>query len=116
MVADVGGLSAGVHQVSLQISMPRFISLVNSSQPHTVTVDLQVPATPAATGTPDTGSAATPEPSSEPASAGGEAVTEPDNSGEAAGTASPEPTVPASENSNAPAGGNEDNAGTNGGT
>ncbi|WP_310830357.1 CdaR family protein [Paenibacillus pedocola] len=115
VVADVGGLAAGVHQVSLQISMPRFISLVNSSQPHIVTIDLQAPATPETTDNPSTGSAPTPEPSSEPVS-GEEADTEPSNSGGAA-TATPAPTAGASENSSTPAGsGNTNNAASTGGT
>lgn len=115
VVADVGGLAAGVHQVSLQISMPRFISLVNSSQPHIVTIDLQAPATPETTDNPNTGSATTPEPSSEPVS-GEEADTEPSNSGGAA-TATPAPTAGTSENSSTPAGsGNANNAASTGGT
>ncbi|CAH1221629.1 CdaA regulatory protein CdaR [Paenibacillus auburnensis] len=115
VVADVGGLSAGVHQVSLQISVPRFISLVNSSQPHIVTIDLQAPATPGTTDKPNTGSAPTPEPSSEPVS-GEEANTEPSNSGGAA-TATPAPTASTSENSSTPAGtGNANNAASTGGT
>ncbi|MNC40358.1 YbbR-like protein [compost metagenome] len=115
VVADVGGLAAGVHQVSLQISMPRFISLVNSSQPHIVTIDLQVPTTPETTDNPDTGSAASPEPSSEPVS-GEETATEPSNTGGAA-TATPAPTAGTSENSSTPAGsGNANNPGSTGGT
>lgn len=114
VVADVGGLSAGVHQVSLQISMPRFISLVSSSPSRIVTIDLQVPATPVTTVNPDTGGTASPEPSSEPVS-GEETVTEPSNSGDAAGTPTPEPTAGNAENSSTPAG-NGNNAGSTGGT
>ncbi|CAM4317978.1 CdaR family protein [Paenibacillus typhae] len=116
VVADVGGLSAGVHQVSLQISMPRFISMVNSSQPNVVTIDLQPPATPEATVSPDTGIAPTPEPSSEAVS-GGETSVEPTHSAEPTGTATPEPAEDVPENSSTPAGsGNTTNTGGNGGT
>lgn len=76
VVADVGGYAAGIHQVPLQVSLPRFIALVNSAQPLTATVDLQVPSTPESSEAPDTETAVTPEPSSEPA-AGEEITAEP---------------------------------------
>lgn len=114
VVADVGGLAAGIHQVSLQISMPRFISLVSSSQPHVATIDLQVPSTPGATDTPNAGSTASPEPSSEPAP-GDETVTEPWSSDTPA-SVPPEPTPSTSVESAPPGGGNDNNAGGTGGT
>ncbi|AIQ49502.1 hypothetical protein R70723_29170 [Paenibacillus sp. FSL R7-0273] len=116
VVADVGGLAAGVHQVTLQISMPRFISLVNSPQPHIVTIDLQTPATPEATASPDTGIGPTPEPSSEAVS-GGENSVEPTHSAEPAATATPAPTEGTVENSSTPeSSGNDTNSGNTGGT
>lgn len=115
VVADVGGLAAGTHQVSLQISMPRFISMVSSSQPNTVTIDLQTPAaTPEATVSPDTGIVPTPEPSSEAVS-GGETSVEPTRSAEPTSTATPEPVEDTAESSSTPAGsGNDANTGNAG--
>lgn len=68
VVADVVGLTAGNHAVTLHVSLPRFITLANASQRLTATVELLAPATPEATETPDNSNAAvTPEPSTEPA-------------------------------------------------
>lgn len=123
VVADVGGLAAGVHQLALQVSLPRFISQVSPVQPLMATVDLQPPVvvTPGARATeaPDTGSTATPEPSSEPA-AGGEIVPEPTPSSEGVPTATPapSPTESSAESNNLPPGNgnNDNNADNTGGT
>lgn len=118
VVADVGGYAAGVHQVSLQVTLPRFIALVNASQPLTATVDLQVPATPGGTEAPDSEATATPEPSSEPATGGDIATESPSNGdGTGAGTATPSPTDNIPEHSNPPSSNeNGNNTGSTGGT
>lgn len=92
VVADVTGLNAGTHEVSLRVSLPKFIALANSSVPLTVTVQLLSPATPVPTPHPDTGSVTTPEPSSEPVIGDEEATEKPTHSGEAGATATPVPT------------------------
>lgn len=118
VVADVGGYAAGVHQISLQVSLPRFIVLVNSAQPLTATVDLQVPSTPESSEAPATETAVTPEPSSEPAA--GEEITaepSPSHNGDSAASPTPSPTESTAESSSIPAGnGNSNNAGSTGGT
>jgi hypothetical protein len=94
VVADVSGLTAGTHDVSLRVSLPKFIALVNPGEALTVTVQLLSPTTPIPTPTPDTGDTNTPEPSSEPV-IGDEGATEkpnPTHSGEAGGTVTPTPT------------------------
>ncbi|UQZ33649.1 hypothetical protein C2I18_08915 [Paenibacillus sp. PK3_47] len=124
VIADVGGLAAGVHELALQVSLPRFISQVSPAQPLMATIDLQSPAaTPEATEAPDTGSTLTPEPSTQPAS-GDEIVPEPTPSSEAGAAATPSPTPSptedAAENSNSTPSNNgtsnANNAGNTGGT
>ncbi|MNC33136.1 YbbR-like protein [compost metagenome] len=119
VVADVVGLSAGNHAVTLQISLPRFITLGNASQRLKATVELRAPATPEATETPDNGSAiVTPEPSTEPAF-GEESPTEPAESAATADpTATPTPSDEAPENSSnsGSVNGAVNNAGSTGGT
>jgi YbbR domain-containing protein len=121
VVADVGGLAAGVHELALQVSLPRFISQVNA-QPLMATVDLQSPAsaTPGVTEAPETGSTVTPEPSSEPAS-GEEIIPEPTPSSEGSATATPapSPTDPPVESNSTPSNNGSSNAvntGNTGGT
>ncbi|MNP39797.1 hypothetical protein D3C76_1333860 [compost metagenome] len=98
VVADVTGLTAGTHEVSLRVSLPKFIALANSSVPLTVTVQLLSPATPVPTPHPDTGSVTTPEPSSEPVIGDEEATEKPTHSGEVGATATPVPTDSSPEN------------------
>lgn len=66
VVADVSGLTAGTHEVALRVSLPKFIALANAGERLVVTVQLQPPATPIPSQSPDTGGVTTPEPSSEP--------------------------------------------------
>lgn len=102
VVADVVGLTAGSHEVTLHVSLPRFIALGNASERLRATVELNAPATPEAAETPDNGSAGTvvtSEPSAEPAS-GEESPTEPAQSGDnAVPTATPTPSEGTAENS-----------------
>lgn len=115
VVADVGGLSAGGHQVSLQVSLPRFISLVDAAEPLTATVELQPPAT-APESTPAQGGAtSTPEPSAEPVT-GDEIGPEPSPTGEGAAVVSPTPSEAPAVPSSSPSGGENGNAATNGET
>lgn len=99
VVADVVGLKAGNHAVTLHVSLPRFIALANASQRLTATVELLAPATPEPTATPDNSSAAvTPEPSTEPAFVE-ESPTAPPQSPDAADpTATPTPSEGVPEN------------------
>ncbi|KWX87161.1 hypothetical protein AMQ83_14760 [Paenibacillus riograndensis] len=99
VVADVVGLTAGNHAVTLHVSLPRFIALANASQRLTATVELLAPATPEPTATPDNSSAAvTPEPSTEPAFVE-ESPTAPPQSPDAADpTATPTPSEGVPEN------------------
>ncbi|MFD1903856.1 YbbR-like domain-containing protein [Paenibacillus rhizoplanae] len=78
VVADVGGLTAGVYDVTLQVSLPRFITLQNAASQLVAKVELVAPAAPAATAVPDSSPipTPTPEPSAEPAS-GDETLVEP---------------------------------------
>ncbi|MEC0134736.1 MULTISPECIES: CdaR family protein [Paenibacillus] len=93
VVADVSGLSAGTHEVSLRVSLPQFIALANSGVPLTVTVQLLSPAAPVPTPHPDTGGVTTtPEPSSEPVIGDEEPTEKPTHSGEAGATPTPVPT------------------------
>lgn len=93
VVADVSGLSAGTHEVSLRVSLPKFIALANAGVPLTVTVQLLSPAAPVPTPHPDTGGVTTPEPSSEPVIGDVEPTEKPTHSGEAGGaTPTPVPT------------------------
>lgn len=92
VVADVSGLAAGTHEVALQVSLPRFIALGNSSERLTVTVQVQSPATPVPSKAPETGSAVTPEPSSEPVVGTGDATEAPTHSTGAVETAAPTPS------------------------
>ncbi|MBW4083888.1 YbbR-like domain-containing protein [Paenibacillus sp. S150] len=119
VVADVVGLTAGIHEVALQVSLPRFITLGNATQRLTATVELQAPSTPAPTETPDNGSVNTvsPEPSTEPAS-GEESTPEPVQSGDSSvPAATPTPSDGAAENSGTSgANGTGNNAGSTGGT
>ncbi|WP_410512451.1 CdaR family protein [Paenibacillus sp. BR2-3] len=71
VVADVSGLIAGTHEVSLQVSLPKFIALSHSGERLVATVQLKPPATPAASATPSANSGSTPEPSSAPVSGEG---------------------------------------------
>ena len=66
VVADVSGLTAGTHEVALRVSLPKFIALANAGERLVATVQLQPPATPTPSQSPDTGVVTTPEPSSEP--------------------------------------------------
>ncbi|GGG06606.1 hypothetical protein GCM10010912_59050 [Paenibacillus albidus] len=97
VVADVDNLKAGTHQVRLKVSLPRFLSLNQTEQSLTVTVELKSKTAPPATEAPEagvTGSVPTPEPSAEPVS-GEEDVTEeiPTSSPEPSATATPVPTL-----------------------
>lgn len=93
VVADVTGLTSGTHEVSLRVSLPKFIALANSGVPLTVTVQLLLPGTPVPTPHPDTGGVtATPETSSEPVIGDEGATEKPIHSGEVGGTATPVPT------------------------
>ncbi|MEK5029881.1 CdaR family protein [Paenibacillus sp. FSL R7-0302] len=79
VVADAGGLTAGVYDVTLQVSLPRFITLQNTASQLVAKVELVAPAAPAATAAPDSSpvpTTPTPEPSAEPAS-GNETLVEP---------------------------------------
>jgi YbbR domain-containing protein len=116
VVADVGGLEAGIHEIQLQVSLPRFIALQNAGQQLTVKVELVAPATPEpSAGVEDNTATATPEPSAEPAS-GGETLIEPTpaHTGEPAGTTPPPSDSSAENSATPPAGGN--NTGNTGGT
>ncbi|WP_151737332.1 CdaR family protein [Paenibacillus tengchongensis] len=116
IIADVGGLSAGGHQVTLQVSLPRFISLVDAAQPLTATVELHSPvSTPESTEASQGGVQSTPEPSAEPV-IGEEPVPEPSPSEEATSPASPTPSESPAESGNSSTGGNDTNAGAGGGT
>lgn len=120
VVADVGGLAAGIHDVPLQVSLPRFITLQNSA-PLTAKVELLAPATPEASSAPaptESMPAPTPEPTVEPASSGEENIIEPTptHSGDAVQeTEPPVPThTPPEDEATPPAGGS--NADSTGGT
>lgn len=115
VVADVGGLARGVHQVTLQVSLPRFINLVNGL-PLTATIELHSTATPTAPPAPDTDSAVTPEPSAE-AVTGEEHDVTPSHGGDNAGSVSPLPSASPLETGEAPGvEGNGNNAASTGGT
>lgn len=121
VVADVSGLAAGTHEVALQVSLPRFIALGNSSERLTVTVQVQSPATPVPSKAPETGSAITPEPSSEPAVGTGDATEAPTHSSGAVETTVPTPSPVQSDSAGGNSGtgnGNEitGNAASTGGT
>lgn len=117
VVADVSGLSAGVHEVALQVSLPQFIALANSSERLMITVQLQDPATPAPSQSPDVGGVTTPEPSSEPVSGDESSSEQPTHSGEVTGTPTPTPTDNKPENSGTPKeNANSENSGSTGGT
>ncbi|WP_379162589.1 CdaR family protein [Paenibacillus sp. sgz5001063] len=100
VVADVVGITAGTHVVTLHVSLPRFIALENASQRLRATVEMQTPATPEATKAPDSthSGTVTSEPSAEPAS-GVESPTEPAQSeGGISPTATPTPSEGTVEN------------------
>lgn len=116
VVADVGGLAAGIHDVPLQVSLPRFISLQNSAR-LTAKVELLAPATPEASAAAESTPAPTPEPSAEPASSSEENIIEPTPSPEEADAVqeTPVPThTPPDNEATPPAGGS--NADGTGGT
>ncbi|KWX80304.1 hypothetical protein AMQ84_04095 [Paenibacillus riograndensis] len=99
VVADVVGLTAGNHAVTLHVSLPRFIALANASQRLTATVELLAPATPEPTATPDNSSAAvTPEPSTEPAFVEESPTAPPQSPDTADPTATPTPSEGVPEN------------------
>ncbi|QUL54355.1 hypothetical protein KDC22_29310 [Paenibacillus tritici] len=116
VVADVGGLTAGIHDVTLQVSLPRFITLQNTPSQLIAKIELLAPATPEATvGADSSTPAPSPEPSAEPVT-GEETIVEPTpvHTGDIVEeTPSPTPTPPENEVT-PPAGGN--NAGSTGGT
>ncbi|NQX48608.1 hypothetical protein HQN87_25070 [Paenibacillus tritici] len=116
VVADVGGLTAGIHDVTLQVSLPRFITLQNTPSQLIAKIELLAPATPEATvGADSSTPAPSPEPSAEPVT-GEETIVEPTpahTSDIVEETPSPTPTPPENEVT-PPAGGN--NAGSTGGT
>ena len=66
IVADLSGLAAGTHEVSLQVSLPRFVSLNNSGERLVATVLLKGPTAPVNPATPNSDSSSTPMPSAEP--------------------------------------------------
>ncbi|WP_379130992.1 YbbR-like domain-containing protein [Paenibacillus sp. sgz500958] len=66
VVADVSGLTAGTHEVPLLVSLPRFITLNQSSERLVVTVNLQTSILPTPSPGPSTESGSTPESGSEP--------------------------------------------------
>lgn len=116
VVADVGGLTAGIHVVPLQVSLPRFIALKNAGQQLTVKVELLAPATPEASAGPsDSTASSSPEPSAEPAS-GEETIIEPSpaHTGESTGQ-TPSPSDTSAETGGTPAA-NGNNTGSTGGT
>lgn len=92
VVADSTSLSAGSHEVSLRVSLPKFIALANSSVPLTATVQLQALATPEPTAHPNTGNVTAPEPSSEPVLGEENPTEKPIHSGETGVTVTPAPT------------------------
>ncbi|WP_020427138.1 CdaR family protein, partial [Paenibacillus riograndensis] len=99
VVADVVGLKAGNHAVTLHVSLPRFIALANASQRLTATVELLAPATPEPTATPDNSSAAvTPEPTTEPAFVEESPTAPPQSPDTADPTATPTPSEGVPEN------------------
>lgn len=115
VVADVAGLGAGRHEITLQVSLPRFISLGNASQRLTATIELLAAATPAVSGATDNGSsvsAPTPEPSAEPASGQGN-VTAPTQSSDNAASSTPAPSdISAGDNTTTDVNGNGGTGGT----
>ncbi|MFC3749984.1 YbbR-like domain-containing protein [Paenibacillus sp. GCM10012306] len=126
VVADVSNLAAGAHEVSLQVSLPKFIALKQSpGQQLKVTVQLQSSSTPEVSTEPSQnsstgGSPSTPEPSAEPViGEGKDPGDQPTHSGETSGTPTPTPTEQHSENSgstngNAGTGNNGEATGTGG--
>ncbi|WNS42867.1 CdaR family protein [Paenibacillus sp. MMS20-IR301] len=115
IVADVGGFAAGIHDIPLQVSLPRFIALKSGTQQLSVRVELLVPATPEASAEAgDATNASTPEPSAEPAS-GEETPVEPSpaHTGEPV-EPSPTPPVHTPENTATPAAGGSNNGSTGG--
>lgn len=116
VAADVKGLTAGIHNLPLQVSLPRFIALQNNAEPLTVRVELLAPATPGPSAGGDEPTASpTPEPSAEPASVDQTPIEPtPVHTAETVDPA-PSPTHTSAENAATPApGGN--NAGSTGGT
>jgi YbbR domain-containing protein len=102
VIADVSHLSAGTHDVSLQVSLPKFIALKQSGEQLKATVQLQPSSTPDVTTQPsqDTGATLpTPEPSAEPVTGDGKEIDEqPLHSADPSGTATPTPTEQLPEN------------------
>lgn len=101
VVADVSGLNAGSHEVSLRVSLPQFIALANSSVPLTATVQLLSSATPVPTPHPEAGGVITPEPSSEPVIGDEETLERPTHSHDPGGTVTPVPSDDNTENNGA---------------
>ncbi|OBZ16344.1 hypothetical protein A8L34_27075 [Bacillus sp. FJAT-27264] len=115
VVADVSNLTAGTHDVTLQVSLPKFIALKQpAGQQLKATVQLQDSSTPEVSTEPSQNSSTggapnTPEPSAEPViGEGKDPVDQPAHSGDPAGTPTPTPTEQHSENS----GSTNGNAGT----
>jgi len=116
VVADVSGLAAGSHDVSLLVSLPRFIALKNSGERLIVTVEIQPTATPTPLPSPTAESGSTPDPASEPVSGDGSTSgPEPSHSPDPAATVSP--SAAAGENNEAVStGGETGNSGNKTGT
>ncbi|MED5017461.1 CdaR family protein [Paenibacillus chibensis] len=55
LIASVGNLSPGTHQVTLQLVLPRYISRADQGSPLTATIEVKEKASTPATTTPDTG-------------------------------------------------------------
>lgn len=115
-VADIGGLGAGSHQVTLQLSLPDFVTLTVPSDPPSVSVELYVPgSTPTPDGTEGTPATPTPEPDSEPVTGNEDDPEATETPGEPTATPSPSPTASPSpgtggeesQQSGAAAGGND---------
>lgn len=66
VVADLSGLMAGTHEIALQVSLPRFVSLNNSGERLVATVQIMEPTVPINSPTPNVESSSTPVPSAEP--------------------------------------------------
>lgn len=116
VVADVGGMAAGIHDVPLQVSLPRFVALRNSAQ-QTVKVELLAPATPEPSAEAESTPAPTPEPSAEPATSGEENIIEPTPSADEGDAVQETPVpvhTPPGDEPTPPAGGS--NADSTGGT
>ncbi|MEI2399086.1 MULTISPECIES: CdaR family protein [Paenibacillus] len=116
VVADVGGLTAGIHDIPLQVSLPRFIALQNDGSQLTVKVELLAPATPEPSAAADNSTAVpTTEPSAEPAAVEETPLEPSPTHTDESAEPTPTPSHTPAENAATPAAGGN-NAGSTGGT